>query len=73
MRDMRDTLRSTFRRAFRLENLALYLRAVRNAVATLAARMRDPNDKAELERTVAMADRFLKAQAATLHSGGSRQ
>jgi hypothetical protein len=54
-------------RALRLENLGLYLRAVRIATGTLAGRMRDPHDKQELERTVAMADRYLKAQAATLH------
>ncbi len=53
-------------RAFRIENLGLYLRAVRTAVATLAERMHDPEDRQQLERTVAMADRYLKAQAATV-------
>jgi hypothetical protein len=38
----------------------------------MAGRARDPWDRAEAERTVQMAERFLAAQAATLRRTGDR-
>lgn len=52
-------------RAMPLDDLGVYLRGVRFATGGLAARARDPFDRAEAERTSAMAERFIAAQAAT--------
>lgn len=53
-------------RATKLEHLGIYMRGVRFAVMALADRARDPVDKAEAERTSAMAERYIAAQGATL-------
>jgi len=52
-------------RAMPLADLGVYLRGVRFATSGLAGRARDPFDRAEAERTSAMAERYLTAQAAT--------
>jgi len=52
-------------RAMPLPDLGVYLRGVRFATNGLAGRARDPFDRAEAERTSAMAERFMAAQAAT--------
>ena len=57
-------------RAMPLRDLAVYMRGVRSSTRALAARARDPWDKAEAERTSAMAERFMVAQGATLRVGG---
>jgi hypothetical protein len=57
-------------RASKLPDLAVYMRGVRFATTALAARARDPVDKAEAERTAKMAERFIAAQGATLRLVG---
>ena len=52
-------------RAMPLSDLGVYLRGVRFATGGLAGRARDPFDRAEAERTSAMAERYIAAQAAT--------
>ena len=53
-------------RAMKLTDLGVYMRGVRFAMQAMAGRARDPFDKAEAERTSAMAERFMTAQGATL-------
>ncbi len=53
-------------RAMTVADLAVYLRGVRSAMQAMAGRARDPFDKAEAERSRAMAERFIAAQGATL-------
>ena len=53
-------------RATRLPDLGVYMRGVRFAMEAMADRARDPFDKAEAERSSAMAERFVAAQGATL-------
>jgi hypothetical protein len=52
-------------RAVRLSELAIYLRGVRFAMTVMAERFRDAYDRAEAERTAAMAERFMASIAAT--------
>ncbi len=53
-------------RATKLPDLAVYMRGVRFAMQAMAARARDPLDRAEAERTSKMAERYVTAQGATL-------
>ncbi len=52
-------------RAFPLETLSPYMRGVQQAMTAMAERMRDPTDRDAVRRTAAMAEEFVKAQAAT--------
>jgi hypothetical protein len=52
-------------RAIALETLAPYMRGVQIAMTAMAERMRDPADRAEVQRTATMAEQFIRAQAAT--------
>jgi hypothetical protein len=52
------------RRAYTLENLTLYLRAVGNAMRALVGRLADPAAREDAERTAQMAERYVKAVAA---------
>ena len=47
--------------AFRPDAFGPYFRGIRFGMRTLAKRMRDPEDAAELQQTTAMADSFLEA------------
>ncbi|MDQ3514754.1 MAG: peroxiredoxin family protein [Chloroflexota bacterium] len=53
-------------RAVPLPNLVVYMRGVRFAMGAMAARARDPFDRAEAERTATMAEGFIAAQAASV-------
>ncbi len=55
-------------RATKLGDLGVYMRGVRFAMQAMAARARDPLDKAEAERTATMAERYVAAQGATLRA-----
>jgi len=59
-------------RAMTLPDLAVYMRGVRFAMQAMAGRARDPFDRAEAERTKAMAERFIAAQGATLRLTAGR-
>ncbi|MER3420064.1 MAG: hypothetical protein C4290_05865 [Chloroflexota bacterium] len=52
-------------RAFALEALGPYMRGVQMAMGGIAERLRDPWDREQVQRTAAMAARYVKAQAAT--------
>lgn len=52
-------------RSFRLEDLGPYLRGVRSAAQELAGRLQQPTDREEATRTAGMAERYLRAVAAT--------
>lgn len=52
-------------RAIGLADLAVYLRGVRSSSLALSERLKDPWDRAEAERTMRMAERFIAAQGAT--------
>ena len=53
-------------RAMKLGDLGVYMRGVRSAMKAMTARARDPFDRAEAERTLRMAERYVAAQGATL-------
>lgn len=59
-------------RAVKLADLAVYLRGVRFAMKALANRARDPFDRAEAERTAAMAERYMEAVGATRRVSNER-
>ena len=52
-------------RAMPLETLAPYMRGVQFAMGGMAERMRDPYDREQARHTAAMAERYVRAQAAT--------
>jgi hypothetical protein len=52
-------------RALALETLAPYMRGVQLAMTGMAERLRDDWDRAQVQRTAVMAERYVKAQAAT--------
>ncbi len=54
------------RRAVGLKGLEAYMRGVRYASVALSGRMRDDADRRETDRTVLMAEAYIKAIAATL-------
>jgi hypothetical protein len=55
-------------RAMSVETLTTYLRGVRGSSLALTGRMRDTDDRAELERTVKMAERYIAALGATMRA-----
>ncbi len=59
-------------RATPLRDLGVYMRGVRFAMQAMAERARDPQDRAEAERTSKMAERFVAAQGATLRATAGR-
>ena len=59
-------------RATTLGDLGVYMRGVRFAMRAMAARARDPFDRAEAERTARMAERYLAAQGATVRATAGR-
>lgn len=59
-------------RAMKLGDLGAYMRGVRSAMQAMAARARDPFDRAEAERTSRMAERYIAAQGATLRIATTR-